>query len=231
MKKIALILSFLILGNYSWSQVILSWGFSSIPSGSGNQPVPSVADIFGSNISTSSPSGELTRGAGIAASSRAGGFSAAGFSSSTTDFAGALAADDFFTFSVAPDSGFSINLSSLDINFDTSATGPQNWGLFSSVDGFTSAIDTFTADVDGASHNLSIGDASYDTLTSSVEFRLVGHGASSGSGTAAFVGSGADIVLNGITSAIPEPSTYALIFGGFALGVVMLKRRITAFSS
>lgn len=74
-----------------------------------------------------------------------------------------------------------------------------------------------------------IGDASYDTLTSSVEFSLVGHGASSGSGTAAFVGSGADIVLNGITSAIPEPSTYALIFGGFALGVVMLKRRITAF--
>ncbi len=25
---------------------------------------------------------------------------------------------------------------------------------------------------------------------------------------------------------IPEPSTYALIFGGFALGVVLLKRRM-----
>jgi hypothetical protein len=209
-------------------QVIVSWEFSG---NSGVTPDPEMADVFDGNVSMTDPSGDLSRGSGIAGASRSDGFSSNGFSTSTTDFAGALSDGDFYSFSVAPSSGFMMNLSSLDLNFDTSSTAPHNWGLFSSVDGFSSSIDTFTASDSGASHNLDLSDSSFNTLTSSVEFRIVGHGASSGGGTAAFIGSGSDIVLNGVTSAIPEPSTYALIFGGLALGVVVWKRRRFALSA
>ena len=204
------------------SQVIVSWEFLG---NSGVTADPEMADVFDTNISMTDPSGDLSRGSGIVGASRNDGFSSSGFSTSTTDFAGAIAAGDFYTFTVTPSSGFSMDLSSLDINFDTSGTGPHDWGLFSSVDSFSSSIDTFTASDSGASHSLDLSGSSFNTLTASVEFRLVGHGASSGTGSAAFLGSGSDIVLNGMTSAIPEPSTYALIFGALALGVVVWKRR------
>lgn len=206
------------------SQVtLLSWEFSG---NSGVTPDPEIADVYGSNISTSDPSGFLRRGSGIVGASNSNGFSSNNWSTSgVTNLSEALTAGDYYTFSVAPETGFVIDLSSLDINFQTTGSGPDEWGLFSSVDGFSSAIDTFTLDGASAAISLDVSGSSFDTLTSSTEFRIAGFGATGSTGAARFNGSGADIVLSGFTSAIPEPSTYALIFGALALALVVWKRR------
>lgn len=65
-------------------------------------------------------------------------------------------------------------------------------------------------------------------VTGSAAVRIRGWDAGSSHGDIKFKGTpGPDIVLDG--QVIPEPSTYALIFGGVALGGVLVwKRRLRA---
>ncbi|MCZ6674652.1 MAG: PEP-CTERM sorting domain-containing protein [Verrucomicrobia bacterium] len=225
MKKLIGLISIavILIAVSSNAQVILSWEFSG---NSGITPDPETADFFGTNISSTSPSGALTRGSGIVGASNTDGFSSNNWSTSgVSSLSEAITAGDYYSFSIGPEAGFSINLSALDINFQTTGSGPDSWGLFSSLDSFSSAVDTFTLDGASATINLDVSDSSFDTLTSTVEFRLAGFGATGSTGAARFNGSGSDIVFSGLTSAIPEPSTYTLIFGGLALGLVAWRKR------
>lgn len=226
MKGLALAAVFLLAAINSQAQVIMSWEFSG---NSGVTPDPETADFFGANVFPSSPSGRLTRGPGIVGASNSGGFSSNNWSSSgVSSLADALVVGDYYSFSIAPESGFFINLSDIQINFETTASGPDSWGLFSSLNGFSSSVDTFPLDGASSTINLNVSDVSFDTITSSVEFRLAGFGASGSTGAARFNGAGSDIVISGLTSAIPEPSAYALMFGGLALVLVIWKRRRSA---
>ena len=128
----------------------------------------------------------------------------------------ALDANEYFTFTLTPNSGFQLNLVSFVYVAQASGTGPTSFSFRSSTDSFGSSIDTPTST--GATISLSSG--SFQSLTGSTEFRLYAWG---GTGGTFSVNS---FTFNGSLSAIPEPSTYAAIFGALALaGTVWHRRR------
>ena len=229
MKKLLLVATLLGFSiHLAHAQVtLLDWSFS----GTSGDQVTDTADTFGTNISNTGPSGVLSRGSGINAATNNGRFNANSWTQ--PDIASALANNDYFTFSVAPNSGFSMTLTSIVFDMQRSTTGPTSFTLFSSVDGFTIGNDEGTLALPGETNNdltFNLG-SEFENLTGSVEFRFYGYGngASQTTGSAGFEGPGVDLELLGTTAVVPEPSTYALIFGGVALGfVVWRKKRKTA---
>jgi hypothetical protein len=136
--------------------------------------------------------------------------------------AGAVTAQDYFTFTVTPASGYKVNLTDLDfsqLNFVTQNRA-GDFVLQSSVDNYSSNLATFSS----ASYSGTLGTdatlgASFSNLTTATTFRLYiyeptitsgGYEAAGISGQAA--GTGGLLDLNGtVTSAVPEPSSLALM--------------------
>ncbi|WP_435892612.1 PEP-CTERM sorting domain-containing protein [Oceaniferula spumae] len=138
------------------------------------------------------------------------------------DLAGAIAANDYFTFTVTAESGFILNLQNLTLDVGRAANGAEDFYVFSDVDGFAdgqqigSAVDITTA---GTSLPVDLSDSKYSGL-SSIEFRIYVDDRASNNDTssATFVD---NVVLTG--DAVPEPSSVALLgLGGLAL---ILRRR------
>ena len=80
------------------------------------------------------------------------------------------------------------------------------WSVNSTNDGTSSLTQT------EGTYNISQNFTAGDTVT----FYMFSNGANQGD----------EIAFNGTLDLVPEPETYALIFGGLALGFVMLRRRI-----
>ena len=107
---------------------------------------------------------------------------------------GALDANAYVQFSLTPNSGYTLSITSLLMNIRRSTTGasgsgPNNWALRSSLDGYTSNISSgvlTTSPTPGATVVLP---AAFTGLTSTVSFRLYGYNAtvSSGGGLNRFV--------------------------------------------
>ena len=146
----------------------------------------------------------------------------------------AITNSEYFTFTITPESGFTFTLDSISFSYQvgiTGTTGTQNvtFALFSSATGFSIANQisafTYTEDSDG---NVSTGstDAFVNTGTitlpaatfaniGATEFRIyVSDGGSTSTSLFAKVD---NVILNGTTVAIPEPSTYAMMGLGAAL--------------
>lgn len=166
----------------------------------------------------------LTRGAGLTASTGGNSFSATGWTQQATDF---------FSFGFTVNSGFSANLDKLYIGTRSSNTGPGTMGLFYSGDGFATALTTFNQ-APGSNFVNSIIDLSALTgLTGTVEFRIrqIGNTAANGGSTSssgafrvtAYFENGAfnrDLQLTG--EVVPAPSALALLGLG---GLVAARRR------
>ncbi|MSU51531.1 MAG: PEP-CTERM sorting domain-containing protein [Opitutus sp.] len=152
----------------------------------------------------------IGRGTGISGSNSNDRYNASGWNS------GSWATNDYFTWTVTPNSGYQLSLASFAYTGQTSGTGPTSFEFRSGVDGFSSSIGTATAT--GTTITLSSG--SFQGLTTSLEFRLYGWGASSSGGTFSVN----DFTFNGTVSAVPEPSTYAALAGAAALGLAFWRR-------
>jgi hypothetical protein len=87
--------------------------------------------------------------------------------------------DAYFYFILTPNSGQKINFSSFEYSGQASGTGPTSFAFRSSLDGFTDDIGAPTAS--GATIDLS--GAEFQNITSAIEFRFYGWGASAGGGT------------------------------------------------
>ncbi len=162
----------------------------------------------------------MSRGTGLTATST-GADTFVGVSWTTS---ASIDANDYFQFSITPSGGYSMNLTSLSLSERRSGTGIRTWEIRSSVDNYASALGTFSVPDDtntrtGQSVTLSSG---FSSLTTATTFRIYGYSAEAAGGTWRID----DVVLNGSISAIPEPSTYAAIFGALALvGTVWHRRR------
>jgi hypothetical protein len=108
---------------------------------------------------------------------------------------------------------------------------PLNISVLTSVNGFASASaseENFTFASVGARTVTSIAGAAFDALAAGTyEFRFYTWGADFGAGGTNQPSRIDNVVLSGDVSlaAIPEPSTYAALFGALVLGFVAIKRR------
>lgn len=179
-------------------------------------------------ISSTSPSGTLSRGAGAALPGSPAGntFGASGFNA--VDLAGALSADDYFTFSITPNGGNQMTLQSINYKLFATTSGATGGALFSSVGGFAStgaAISTFPISGNANNDNTIALGVPFQNLSSAVEFRLYFFGG--GNNTTDKVRfrslAGDDLIIDG--SVIPEPGTLlSLAFGAGMLTFVRRRR-------
>ena len=188
------------------------------------------AATFATGIGATAPSGVLSRGAGAALPglTASNAFGASGFSSASLSTA--LAGNDYFSFSFAVDTGYSVTLSSITLKMFATTNGPTNAALFSSVGGFAStdvAIQLWP--LTGNANNdqtITLSSSAFANLTGTTEFRLYAYG----SGTASTDKlrfrnlTGNDLTLTGTVSAVPEPSVYASLTGAAAFAATLVFR-------
>ncbi len=179
----------------------------------------------------------LSRGAGIDPSDLSNGFASTGFSIGVTSLSTAISAGDFITFAVSAKSGFLVSLTTLNVTFRRSNTGPNSFQWVHSLDGFNttganlgesfSYMGTESNGLAQPSVTLSGVNALQSLAADSVvTFRLYGWGASNAGGTFALGRlSGNDLAVGGVISAIPEPSAGAVILGLGSFAAVGWRRR------
>lgn len=171
--------------------------------------------------------------AGIDFSTEAGNFRAVNTDLKNGNYAAAFSAGDYVSFTIEANSGFELNLdsiiwsSSIASNASRAAT---DYVLVSSVDGYASTLTsgTVTTVAGGVSEYQQFSvdlssNAAYQGLTDEVEFRLYVWGGADGLSNSAI--NYDNFGVTGDLSAVPEPSSFALLAGCFTLASVMLRRR------
>ncbi|MEW6156783.1 MAG: hypothetical protein AB1813_05085 [Verrucomicrobiota bacterium] len=153
--------------------------------------------------------GNMSRGSGLTPSSAAGTFSSTSFTTGTLD------TTDFYSFTITPDAGFDLTLTSLQLDERRSSTGITSWSVRSSLDNFSSDLSLFNVPDDTNTRldqTTTLG-AAFQNLTSTIEFRIYGFASESGAGTWRID----NVEAFGSFSPVPEPEEYAL---AAALGLV-----------
>jgi hypothetical protein len=148
--------------------------------------------------------------------------------------------------SITPNAGFQIDFSgqvaTFSLLFDvgvTSGHGADSWSLHASTDNFgisdlnLSGTMLLTTAVSQTPESVSLTPLGTVGPGTTVSFRLygfndtaVGGGGSSGLSNNGLPGTGGNLIINGSVSAVPEPSSYAAVFGALAFGFVFLTRRL-----
>ncbi len=146
------------------------------------------ASTLNSNLNTST----LTRGVGLNASALANVFGSTNFTTSGTK-ADAITNNKYITFNIKAKSGFQVSLSTLDVRFRRSSTGPNAFRWQYSLDGSTftdlgSADIGYTLTTTGGDAQTQISLSGITALqnvssSTSIIFRLYGWGATATSGT------------------------------------------------
>ena len=160
----------------------------------------------------------LTLGPGVTGSANANRFGGnnwfnTGDTAGGSTLAQAFAGNDFIQFTVSPNAGFSFTATSLVFSWDRSASGPSSLVLRSSLDGFGSNLGSVTGLIDSLSTGNTLSISGVSNLSSATTFRLYGFGGTGTAGTGGFdTGSSTtNVVFNGSVSAVPEPTSIALV--------------------
>jgi hypothetical protein len=175
---------------------------------------------------------------GIEFSTTAGNFRAPNGSLKTGSLDAAITAGDYFSFTITPDSGFELDLDAIIFSASRAADNPrsaESWALMSSITGFESAdasIETGVvttvaggvADYEQFSIDLS-ENSLFQNITSTTEFRVYVWGGTSNSSSSAVNYDNVGVIGDVSAVAVPEPGTFALLAGCFALSSVMFRRR------
>ena len=146
-----------------------------------------IGQVANANITVSG----IGRGSGISGNNANNRYNAVGWSTSTLDL------NDYFEFTLTPNSGYAINLVSF-VYTSQISSGTANHVFRSSLDGFTSNIGTPTT----TGTTISLAAANYQAINSSITFRFYSYGLSAGTTTFSIN----DFIFNGtISSTIAVP--------------------------
>ena len=151
----------------------------------------------------------------------------------------AIADGDYFNFSVTPDAGYEMDLTSFQFDFGYTRNGSFEGKQFkayllTSIDGFVDAGDIVGSKTIDIGPNTStpvytattidLSGAQFQNITSATEFRIY---IADNTGANDYIHRIDNITLNGSVSVIPEPATFGLLGFG-ALVTMVLRRRFTA---
>lgn len=111
----------------------------------------------------------------------------------TNSLAGAVAGNHYIEFSMVINNGYQLDLESIEMNGQASASGCSNVALLCSVDGFVSGQEIavantvnvtggFDTDASGFGGPIDLSDVRFQNLTGVVSFRLYGWNSASGAG-------------------------------------------------
>jgi hypothetical protein len=173
----------------------MSWDFVWITSN--DSVVTAEADFFATHISTTSPSGVISRGADLILSKNSGRFNASGWSTQTSP-------EDhrYMEIAINPDNGYQINIDSIVFNFQRNLNGPKYLAIRSSEDNFASDLAVFDS-IETSNNGLKAVLSGFISITNNVTFRFYGYNAAYTTGNGGFEGTGDDIILYGsVESAI-----------------------------
>jgi hypothetical protein len=175
--------------------------------------VSSPATTVAANVSASA----LTRGsaftpAAVYVGGTDGSLNSASSSAHGPTTADALAAGFYAEFAVTVDSGYQLDLTSIQV-FSYSQNRDRTLGVFYSLDGFATSLGDVVIEnsLTGGLDTITLAD---NGVTGTITFRLAiaeTVGAFEQRGFGNVLGSNNDIVLNGTVTAIPEPSTFMLL--------------------
>lgn len=148
---------------------------------------------------------------------------------SDNNWTGTSPGTNYFTFTVTPESGYSVSISSISFGYKQSSTsGATSFSIYSSKDSYSTSLASGTLDTayatTGGTQGNSWGLASSSvtlTFTSATTIRIYANGASTGTATLR----GDDFTISGSVSPVPEPSTAAILAGAAVLGFVATRHR------
>lgn len=156
---------------------------------------------------------------------------------------GSLNTGEYYSVTITPNSGYLLSLTDLTFTVQRSGTGIRTYAVRSDAgsDNFSTNLpgsitsntnlsvqsgnifywnfDATTTAQTGSTVSLSA--AAFQNKATSITLRFYGWNAEAAGGTFSID----NVVINGSVSAIPEPSTYAAIFGALALAGVVVHRR------
>ncbi len=131
----------------------------------------------------------------------------------------------YLQFTVTPGAGFSLNLLALCFNADYGWSSAR-FAVASSLDGFTGVIDDEAVALQqptSSLYTINLSGATYQNLTAPITFRIYDYNPATSGGVGPDVGFN-NLLLKGTVSAVPEPTTLAILgVGGLAL--LGLRRR------
>jgi len=140
---------------------------------------------------TAAPSGTVSnltfsnysRGAGVSSNTGSNVFNNRGWN--TTSEANAKAGNDYVEFTVTPGSGYQFTLTTLTFYQRRSNTGPPNYAVYASHDGYTTALSTGTVTTGGEDISVTLSPTvtAFTNRTTAVTFRVYAWGASTSLGT------------------------------------------------
>ena len=134
-----------------------------------------IGQVNNSNLSVSG----IGRGSGISGSNGNNTYSANNWTQGTSS-----SSNDYFYWTITPNSCNEIDFSSLALTFERSASGPQNFALRSSIDNYATDIWTYNYTTTTLqAQTISLASASFQNVTADVTFLIYGWSATSGSGT------------------------------------------------
>lgn len=207
--------------NQGWAQSqLVTWDVSSINAAS--------TPIFGGAVVSHIDSANLTLGSGVTASTAVDTFGGSNFNQA--NLASALTDNDYLSFTISPATGYSLSLSSISyLVGKASSVTTFSAFLTSNKTGHTvdTILDTYTfSNAAPGIRSITLSNISLlQNLTSGVEFRL--YGVSSSTDTFRVrSNAGADLIINGTLTTVPEPASTALVFGLVLFAGVWAKRRI-----
>jgi hypothetical protein len=204
--------------------LVLSWDLTNANAATLN-PMPATL----TNAPTLATSGFLSVGSGVTASNVSPAFRAAGFDQ--ISLSNALLNNDYLAFSISPLQ--SLNFEQVSFVVKTATSAAFNYSLFSSATGFEIANALFSNNNAGVTLLQTnvvdlTGFSQLQNVSSELEFRLYGFRTAAGSTAFEFANGGGTVDVGIYATAVPEPSTFALL--AVALGSLAFagRKRIAA---
>jgi hypothetical protein len=203
----------------------MAWDFA----GNIGSEVSDAADSVITHVSATGPSGEIVRGLGLSAPINTGRFNGSDWEvAAAPDLTGA----QYMAFTIEPDPGFGLELTSIAFSWQSSGGGPDAVAFASSLDGFGSVIGTPLTGLQGNNSNnltLALPAGTFGSVSGPVTFRVYGYAATGAGGTAGFESTLAntyDLIINGFVVQ-PEPTNHVSDFRADSLSGTAIQLRWT----